>query len=97
MYDGKSVLEHMHYALLLSLLRHHDLGVLLDRPNFGPQFKKILFLTVLATDMGVHADFMLAFQHLVNSGAASSDLLNRRVLICQALIKCADISNPVRV
>lgn len=94
-YDDKSILEHMHYALLLSLMRSHGLGTLLDRPDFGASFRKVLFLVVLATDMGMHGDFMKSFSKHIHSRHARSDL-KRRILICQALIKCADISNPVR-
>lgn len=85
----------MHYALLLSLMRNHGLGGLLDRSEFGASFRKVLFLVVLATDMSMHADFMNAFKTHFQSRQVHSDLLNRRILICQALIKCADISNPV--
>lgn len=94
-YDDKSVLEHMHYALLLSLMRNHGLGSLLDRPDFGASFRKVLFLVVLAIDMSMHTDFMKAFAKHIQSRRARTDLLKRRILICQALIKCADISNPV--
>lgn len=94
-YDDKSILEHMHYALLLSLMRNHGLGTLLDRPEFGAVFRKVLFLVVLATDMSMHVDFMAAFKAHIQSRHGHSDTLKRRILTCQALIKCADISNPV--
>ncbi|CDO77061.1 hypothetical protein BN946_scf184473.g5 [Trametes cinnabarina] len=93
-YDDKSVLEQMHYSLIMQIMRHHNLGFLLDRPGSGPLFRKLLLGTVLATDMGVHFDFMNEFRHLLR-GANFPDL-KRRILVCQALIKCADISNPSR-
>ncbi|KAI0367692.1 HD-domain/PDEase-like protein [Pilatotrama ljubarskyi] len=93
-YDDKSVLEQMHYSLILQIMRHNDLGFLLDRPCHGQLFRKLLLGTVLATDMGVHFDFMAEFRRLLN-GADFPDL-KRRILVCQALIKCADISNPSR-
>ena len=43
--------------------------------------------------MSVHFDFMTSFQSLLSE--APLDPLKRQVLVCQALIKCADISNPV--
>ncbi|KAI0697046.1 hypothetical protein BC835DRAFT_1339898 [Cytidiella melzeri] len=94
LYDEKSVLERMHYALLLSIMRHHGLGVLLDRPNFGRSFRKVLSLIVISTDMGLHADFMARFQRLAQNRIP--DMSTRRILFCQAIIKCADISNPTR-
>ncbi|KAI0676581.1 HD-domain/PDEase-like protein [Trametes maxima] len=93
-YDDKSVLEQMHYSLILQIMRHHNLGRLLDRPVAGPQFRKLLLGTVLATDMGIHFDFMTEFRRLVEG--ADFPELKKRILVCQALIKCADISNPSR-
>ncbi|KAH9848356.1 HD-domain/PDEase-like protein [Lenzites betulinus] len=93
-YDDKSVLEQMHYSLILQIMRHHDLSLLLDRPTQGPLFRKLLLETVLATDMGVHFNFMTDFRALLDG--ADFPAFKRRVLVCQALIKCADISNPSR-
>lgn len=84
----------MHYSLIMQIMRHNNLGVLLDRSTSGPSFRKLLLGTVLATDMGVHFDFMAEFRNLLNG--ADFPELKRRILVCQALIKCADISNPVR-
>ena len=56
-YDDKSVLEQMHYSLIMQIMRHNHLGFLLDRASFGASFRKLLLGTVLATDMGVHFDF----------------------------------------
>ena len=83
----------MHYTLLLSIMHHHGLGVLLDPTKRGTSFRRLLYKTLLATDMSVHLDFMSSFQSLLNEPPL--DPLKRQVLVCQALIKCADISNPV--
>lgn len=83
----------MHYSLLLQIMRCNGLGSLVDRPQSGPSFRKLLLATVLGTDMGIHVDFMSGFQKLVNGCDVSEH--ERKVLVCQALIKCADISNPV--
>ena len=92
-YDDKSVLEQMHYALMTSIMRTTGLAVLLDRPVSGQSFRKMMNMIVIATDMGVHAEFMERFQKMIDG--AVEDELQRRVLVCQAIIKCADISNPV--
>ncbi|KAH0826694.1 hypothetical protein J3R83DRAFT_5086 [Lanmaoa asiatica] len=93
-FDGKSALEHMHYAILIQAIRHHGLGSLLDRSNGGQVFRKTLAGIVLATDMSVHYEFMKDFGLLM---AGKDYLLSyRKLLLCQALIKCADISNPSR-
>ena len=75
-------------------MRHHGLGALLDRPKIGQCFRKSLAGIVLATDMSVHFDFMSSFRHLANGKDFPLDY--QRLLLCQAIIKCADISNPVR-
>ncbi|KAH9833156.1 HD-domain/PDEase-like protein [Rhodofomes roseus] len=93
-YDDKSVLEQMHYSLVLQVMRHNGLAPLLDRPGSGQAMRKLLLGTVLATDMSVHAEFMANFQELVAGHDVGEH--KRRVLVCQALIKCADISNPSR-
>ena len=83
----------MHYSLIMQVMRHNNLGFLLDRVPTGPSFRKLLLGTILATDMGVHFDFMTDFRSLLDG--ADFPELKRRILVCQALIKCADISNPV--
>ncbi|KIP06366.1 hypothetical protein PHLGIDRAFT_119069 [Phlebiopsis gigantea 11061_1 CR5-6] len=91
----KSPLEQMHSSLILQLMRHHGFGYLLDRPKSGPCFKKLLAMTILATDMSVHAEFMTNYRNMV-TGPIRADSLEQKILVCQALIKCADISNPSR-
>ncbi|KIJ62183.1 hypothetical protein HYDPIDRAFT_176703 [Hydnomerulius pinastri MD-312] len=93
-YDGKSALEHMHYAILIQAMRHHGLGGLLDRHNGGQCFRKSLAGIVLATDMGVHFEFMKNFALLVDGKDFAPK--SQKLLLCQAIIKCADISNPSR-
>jgi hypothetical protein len=44
--------------------------------------------------MNIHCDFMRDFESLVIGKECS--LPQRQLLLCQAIIKCADISNPVR-
>ena len=78
----------------MQIMRHNDLGFLLDRPGTGPSFRKLLLGTVLATDMGVHAQFMQRFTHLMEKPSEFTNV-EARTLLCQALIKCADISNVV--
>lgn len=91
-YDDKSALERMHYALLLQVMRHNGLGDLLDRQQSGVRVRKLLSAVVLATDMSVHFEFMKNFTSLIEGAPYCA---TKRTLVCQALIKCADISNPV--
>ncbi|KAF8155586.1 hypothetical protein B0H34DRAFT_659703 [Crassisporium funariophilum] len=93
-FDHTSALEQMHCQLLLRVMKHHGLGVLLDDPKHGSHFRKILWQSVLATDMGVHEAFMQRFKKLIDGESAS--LCYRQVTVCQAILKNADISNPTR-
>lgn len=70
------------------------------------EFKALLGQTILFTDMSLHRDWMLEWhnltQRLGEQGISAIRGANGkvdpvvRVLLCQALIKCADISNPSR-
>lgn len=88
----------MHLAFLLPIMKRHGLDHLLGGPHGADTrfagFRKLLLATVLATDMGVHAQFMERFGRFV-AAPTSVDKTQARILVCQALIKCADISNPV--
>jgi hypothetical protein len=79
----------MHYNLLVFMMRQHGMNQLLSDASV----KKLLSETVLATDMSVHNNFMARF---ADPELPNKDLFTRKVLISQALIKCADISNPSR-
>lgn len=93
-YGGKSALEQMHTHLLLRVMRYHGLGGILDNPDTGYHVRKLLWLTVLATDMSVHDQFMADFRNAMGGGAGPVCL--RQVVVSQAIMKCADISNPSR-
>lgn len=63
-------------------------------------FRQLLVQTVLITDMGLHFDWMNKLRALASDVEKSGiDAVAGRAdvkqLICQALIKCGDISNPV--
>ncbi|KNZ78672.1 3',5'-cyclic-nucleotide phosphodiesterase regA [Termitomyces sp. J132] len=93
-YDGKSALEQMHSQLLLRVMRYHGLGVVLDHPKTGFCVRRLLWETILATDMSVHELFMKNLEGVINGQVVS--LFSRQSIICQTLMKCADISNPSR-
>ena len=93
LFDHTSALEQMHYQLLKHVMRRHGLGVFLDDPLHGKHVRDILRSSVIFTDMGVHNDFMAQFKNLIDSGGGS--IGQRQTIVCQALLKNADISNPV--
>lgn len=75
-------------------MRRHGLAHLVSDGRVGNSTGRILRETVLATDMGVHQQFMDRFSRMVKDPGAFTER-EVRLLICQALIKCSDISNPV--
>nr|AAX73258.1 high-affinity phosphodiesterase [Cryptococcus neoformans var. neoformans] len=107
-YEDKSVLENMHCMLVVQLLRKYGFGFLIERTksSSGEQavsnldqksFRQVLYSSILATDMSLHFAWvqrLKEFDDRLKSGEAGA-VEDERILICQALIKCADISNPV--
>jgi hypothetical protein len=83
----------MHYTLLLQVMRYHGLSNILARPSTGAFFRELLAKTVLATDMSLHFKFMADFGALADGAKVNQS--QQKILICQALMKCSDISNPV--
>lgn len=77
----------------------------------GTDFRNLLMMTILSTDMSVHFQWLPKFEELLHRlqrsngqtdeeeddlGKVTEDVDGHtRLLLCQALIKCADISNPV--
>ena len=99
LYNDQSVLEAFHCAAYSQILRRHWPTAFADRP-----LRKLLISSILATDMGVHPDYMQRLGNLQEKiheskstdGWAPKDIETSRILICGLLIKCADISNVVR-
>ncbi|KAF8183132.1 hypothetical protein BJ912DRAFT_906054 [Pholiota molesta] len=93
-FNDTSALENLHCLLLLQVMKQNGLGALLDDPTHGHHLRKILQQTVLATDMGVHKEFMERMQRMLDGERTS--ICYRQIIICQAILKNADISNPTR-
>jgi 3',5'-cyclic-nucleotide phosphodiesterase len=100
LYNDQSVLEAFHCAAFSQILRRHWPSAFADR-----SLRKLLISSILATDMGVHSDYMQQLGNLqekihesqTTDGWAPKDVDAFRKLTCGLLIKCADISNVVCV
>lgn len=99
LYNDKSVLESFHCAAFSQVLRRHWPEALdLD-------LRKLMIDTILATDMGLHFDYMAKLESLKQQVQASGGVENwdekttaaNRTIVCSILIKCADISNVVSI
>ncbi|KAI1938728.1 3',5'-cyclic-nucleotide phosphodiesterase [Ophidiomyces ophidiicola] len=100
LYNDKSVLEAFHCAAYSQILRNHWPSVFKD-----VRLRKLMIESILATDMGIHNEFMeslgqLQEKYRSNNRATcnweSKEIESHRSLLCALLIKCADISNVAR-
>ena len=99
LYNDQSVLEAFHCAAYSQILRRHWPTVFAEK-----SIRKLLISSILATDMGVHSNYMQQLGNLqekihestTTHSWAPKDIDTFRVLTCGLLIKCADISNVVR-
>lgn len=100
LYNDQSVLEAFHCAAYSQILRRHWPAVFHDNA-----IRRLMISSILATDMGVHSDYMGRLGNLqskihesqVTEGWSPKDIETNRNLACGLLIKCADISNVVSV
>jgi hypothetical protein len=111
-YDDKSVLENMHCIFIVQLLRKHGFSFLIGplsaedkripaRSSFDARgFRKVLYSSVLhfawiarLKDFGARVEG----DGSLDVGQRMDEREDDRIMICQALVKCADISNPVSV
>ncbi|KAF9126777.1 3',5'-cyclic-nucleotide phosphodiesterase [Linnemannia schmuckeri] len=110
-YNDRSVLESFHSMALFQVMKKHGFECFdVDSQNRKfMEFRKCVVSTILATDMGLHFDYVgkikeqterlrlrnLPGGNIPKPNQASIDEQERLVL-CGSLIKCADISNASR-
>jgi hypothetical protein len=99
LYNDRSVLESFHCAAYSQILRRYWPAAFEDIP-----MRKLMINSILATDMGLHFNYManlgnlqekLDFNKNTLDGWSPKVLEDYRDLACGLLIKCADISNVV--
>lgn len=91
-YNDASVLE-KHHAARAFELGAGSIFARLDRAEFK-YVRKVIVRCVIATDLALHADRMRAFDERAVAFDFAKD--DDRMLVCELLLKCADISNPTR-
>jgi hypothetical protein len=101
LYNDQSVLESFHCAAYSQILRRHWPACFEDT-----MMRKLMITDILATDMGVHFKYMAEMGNLQEKYTHNEGRVDGwsvkiqegyRDLICGLLIKCADISNVVRI
>lgn len=98
LYNDRSVLESFHCAAYSQILRRHWPRVFEDS-----KMRTLMISSILATDMGLHFDYMkklFELQDKLKSDPLTKQwaprmLEDQKALVCSLLIKCADISNVV--
>ncbi|KAF8847063.1 HD-domain/PDEase-like protein [Acephala macrosclerotiorum] len=100
LYNDRSVLESFHCAAYSQILRRHWPSAFQ-----GVEMRQLMINSILATDMGLHFDYMKKLgwlQDKLHENKGTTDGWNgrlieeHRTLACSLLIKCADISNVAR-
>ena len=99
LYNDRSVLESFHCAAYSQILRRHWPSVF-----GGIEMRQLMISSILATDMGLHFDYMKKLgwlQEKLHENGGTQGWNGRvvqeyRTLACSLLIKCADISNVAR-
>lgn len=99
LYNDRSVLESFHCAAYSQILRRHWPRVFEDT-----RMRSLMISSILATDMGLHFDYMKRLTDLQEKlksepmiDKRSSTLEDQKAFMCSLLIKCADISNVVSI
>ncbi|KAK0646353.1 hypothetical protein B0T16DRAFT_159845 [Cercophora newfieldiana] len=99
LYNDRSVLESFHCAAYSQILRRHWPSAFGDH-----KMRNLMISSILATDMGLHFDYMKKLADLQDKLRQSNTtdgwngrmLDEQKALACALLIKCADISNVAR-
>ncbi|KAI9790464.1 MAG: 3',5'-cyclic-nucleotide phosphodiesterase [Peltula sp. TS41687] len=99
LYNDRSVLESFHCAAFSQILRRYW-----PASFHAAELRKLLINSILATDMGLHFDYMNKLGQLQEKlhagkgidGWDGRSIEEHRTLTCSLLIKCADISNVAR-
>ncbi|CAO3648729.1 unnamed protein product [Cunninghamella echinulata] len=103
LYNDRSVLESFHSMTLFQLMKKHGLDQISGGTGTSNYqgFRKTVVSSILATDMSLHNEYVMK----INEQAARFrcrtkdtviDEEQERLIICSAIIKCADISNVAR-
>jgi hypothetical protein len=98
LYNDRSVLESFHCAAYSQILRRYWPATFSDS-----KMRHLMISSILATDMGLHFDYMKKLGDLQGKLRPNNSTENwdegvkneQRALACALLIKCADISNVV--
>ncbi|CAO3611362.1 unnamed protein product [Cunninghamella blakesleeana] len=96
MYNDRSVLESLHSMTLFQLIKKHGLDQWWSENDYQC-FRQTIISSILATDMALNNDYVEKFNRQIKLMNENHDHeLSDPILLCTALIKCADVSNVTR-
>ncbi|KAI8095635.1 hypothetical protein BDF21DRAFT_406378 [Thamnidium elegans] len=102
LYNDVSVLESYHAMAFFNILRKYYAISNVDVNSFPDykDFRRIVVYSILCTDMGCHQDYLGRIQSTTKKMANHGHLMfeedTERLVLCSAIMKCADISNCTR-
>ncbi|KAI7858141.1 hypothetical protein BDC45DRAFT_434195 [Circinella umbellata] len=101
LFNDRSVLESFHSMTLFQIIKKHKIDQCLGSTESYQEFRKTVIASILATDMSLHNDYVTKIKNQAErlrdlSALDESSREEERMLLCSALIKCADISNVTR-
>ncbi|GAA5802997.1 hypothetical protein HPULCUR_008472 [Helicostylum pulchrum] len=102
LYNDISVLESYHAMAFFNILRKYYAISNVDVNSFPDykDFRRIVVYSILCTDMGCHQDYLgriqSTTQKMANHGHLMLEEDSERLILCSAIMKCADISNCTR-
>ncbi|KAF7732581.1 3',5'-cyclic-nucleotide phosphodiesterase [Apophysomyces ossiformis] len=105
LYNDRSVLESFHSMAFYHILQQHCFSQITDirnHPEYA-SFRSIIVSSILATDMSLHDEYVQKIRDQAERIRTNEFNPNdevqcerERLILCGALIKCADISNCAR-
>uniref|UniRef100_A0A0K0EEI0 Phosphodiesterase n=1 Tax=Strongyloides stercoralis TaxID=6248 RepID=A0A0K0EEI0_STRER len=98
LYNDQSVLENHHVALTFQITvpdKNINIFQNMNREEYNGLRQAIVDM-VLATDMSRHFEYLTKFQQTLLNLPDEENRESNSLAICRMMIKCADISNPVR-
>lgn len=98
LYNDASILENFHSSITFTIMARPEVNFSshFDPETYG-EFRRSVIHSVLATDMGQHFDFITKLKERVDTGVVfSPESVSDRFLLMSGIIKCSDISNPIR-
>uniref|UniRef100_A0A0N5C8I2 Phosphodiesterase n=1 Tax=Strongyloides papillosus TaxID=174720 RepID=A0A0N5C8I2_STREA len=98
LYNDQSVLENHHVALTFQITvpdKNINIFQNMNREEYNGLRQAIVDM-VLATDMSRHFEYLTKFQQTLLNLPDEENREANSLAICRMMIKCADISNPVR-